>query len=53
MNRELGLIFFENPISRIYLHISKIRSFKFKKIIVTQKKTCFRNFYIENIILIK
>ncbi len=44
MNSELGLIFFENPISRTYLHISKIRSFKFKKIIVFQKKNLFPNF---------
>ena len=46
MNRELGLIFFENPISRIYLHISKIRSFKFKKIIVTQKKKLVSEIFI-------
>lgn len=44
MNKELGLIFFENPISRTFLHIAKIRNFRFKKIIVLQKKNLFPNF---------
>jgi hypothetical protein len=44
MNKELGLIFFENPISRTFLHIAKTNDFKFKKIIVLQKKNLFPNF---------
>jgi len=44
MHNDLSLIFFENPISRTYLHIAKMRNFKFRKIIVLQKKNLFPNF---------
>lgn len=44
MTKDLGLIFFENPISRSYLEICKINNFKFKKIIVLQKKRLFSNY---------
>lgn len=47
MNKELGLIFFENPISRTYLHISRVRNFKFKKILVLKKKSFYPNFLYE------
>ncbi len=43
MRNNLALIFFENPISRCYLNICRIRNFKFKKIIVLRKKSILPN----------
>ena len=44
MKKDLALIFFENPISRCYLQICKLRNFKFKKIIVLENKKFIPNY---------
>tara|TARA_Y100000590_G_scaffold33049_1_gene36248 strand:- start:57 stop:884 length:828 start_codon:yes stop_codon:yes gene_type:complete len=44
MKKDLALIFFENPISRCYLQVCKLRNFKFNKIIVLENKKFIPNY---------
>ena len=53
MKKDLALIFFENPISRCYLQVCKLRNFKFNKIIVLENKNSYQIIFQEFIIFKK